>query len=120
MEQGTFVKEHEKKFLIPGDIVKFKGLDPETSLPMKVKEVVFEKDEFGNYVKNKDGKRNILGVIVMWHNEKGDLIEKQLDTRSVYKVNRSGQYLLHEAKKAFYDEGKLEAVELINQILTKC
>lgn len=113
------VPEKHKVYLHRGDVVKFKGMTDGGNVEMKVKGIAWEKNEDGS-IKRVNNKRIPIGVLVGWTNERGDYIEKVFDTRSLYKVELTGQYHLVEAKKFFIQQGMTDVVELINVVLDKC
>ena len=115
------VTEKNKTFLNNGDIVKFKGVSDDNSLEMKVQRMVWVKEEDGRLRKSKSGGNVPEGVLVGWHNELGDWIEKVVDTRSLYKVEHSISYFLLEAKKlALRTPERENLIKSINESLNYC
>lgn len=116
------MKERHKTYFHKGDVVKFKGFDGPNqpdSLVMKVTEIVWRTKDDGSLYVNEKGRKEIQGIMVGWHNDRNDWVEKLVDSRSVFKVEHEGQYYLHEAKKWFFDKGLTNIVEDINKILDK-
>ena len=110
------VQESNKEYFKPGDIIQFKGFEnEEQQLEMRVLKLCWVEED-GVPVK-RNGKLILEGVLVGWHNDKFDWIEKLVDTRAIYKVERTGKYHLIEAKKWFFNKGQNAIVTLINQIL---
>ena len=116
-DKEQIIKNAHKTFFKKGDVVCFKGFEHERE--MKVVQLVWQTDSTGT-LKMVNGKKQLEGVLVEWLTEDGVLTQKLVDSRSLYIKEYSGAYHLTEAKKKFYSQGKLEIVEMINNILDKC
>jgi hypothetical protein len=123
MEQTEqkIMKERHKTYFHKGDVVKFKGFDGPNqpdSLIMKVEQVVWKTNDDGSLFTN-NGRKQIQGILVGWHNDRNDWVIKEVDSRAIYKIEHEGNYFLHEAKKYFFSKGLTNIVEDINKLLDK-
>lgn len=110
-------EERHKIYFHKGDVVKFK--DMETSLEMKVDQLLWGTNDDGS-LKKANGRKVLEGVLVGFFDDRRNWITKKVDSRSIYKVEYTGQYHLIEAKKYFFKQGLTDIVELINKALDKC
>lgn len=125
--ENKVVREGNKVYFNPGDIVYFKGTPEFEQYPMLVRKMVFKEDEKGKYERKEDGSKIPIGVLVTFFPSivmgekvlKGEPLDKIVDSRRVYKKEYKATYYLHEVKKIFVNEGKTELVELVNSILNK-
>lgn len=123
MEGTKVIDEKNKIYFKKGDVVRVKGI--ETYQPdLKVERVVFETDKDGNFI-YKNGSKIIKGVECYWFDKivnsfgEEQIIKQTMifDSRSLYLVNHSINYYLHEAKKIAIEKNNNDLVALINKCL---
>ena len=111
------IENKHKIYFHKGDSVKIK--DDESGVVMKVATVVWKTNNDGSLI-YENGKKIIEGILVEWLDEFGVPKTRIVDSRSIYKVEYTGQYHLVEAKKFFVKQGLTDIVESINKVLDKC
>lgn len=118
MEKQRITSEKHYEFLKPGDLVRLKGTENDTTqYTMRVERMEWKKDENGKLLRNEMNKKIPIGVRVTCFTDIGEPVEKILHTKSVYKVERTGKYLLLEAKQWFFNREQFEIVKMINQTM---
>lgn len=113
------VEDRHKVYFHRGDSVRLKTVDADNDYVMRVSNIVWSTNNDGS-LKILNNKKVIEGIMVEWLDSYGVMQYKLVDSRSIYKVEYSGQYHLIEAKKHFVKEGMTDIVEIINQALDKC
>lgn len=117
MERKNITPEKHYEYLRPGDLVRLKGTESDAvQYTMRVERMEWERDGQGKPVRV-NGKKVPKGVRVTCFTDIGEVAEKILDTRAIYKVERTGKYLLMEAKQWFFNRGQYEIVKKINETM---